>query len=112
MNVIIGFGLLLIPLFSICQDESGKLFYMNKCISCHASYKERATVSMNEIVKTRSVNWIYMFLKYRKTFKPDSLFRKRKMKYIMFNDCMEFPELNKNDIIALVKWFKHPAYYY
>lgn len=83
---------------------SGRTLFHYNCASCHTFNKKLTGPPLKEILEQRNGDWIFQFLTNRKSISPDSSYKARLMEYQA--DCIEYPELTKNDIAQIVEYIK------
>ncbi len=82
---------------------SGQVLFKNNCAGCHSVTKNLVGPPLNEVIQQRTHDWIFKFLKDRKTLLIDSL-RIKKLNKSGEMQCITFPELTKSDIEQIINY--------
>ena len=85
---------------------SGRTLYYATCTPCHHTYKILSgPVLTQELINSRTNDWLYTFFKERENLKQDSAYLARKKEFSDIN-CIELKDYSKRDIEQLVSYLK------
>ena len=79
---------------------NGKTVFVANCVKCHTLAGNVDGPKLQDMIATRSTDWLYRFFTKRKQMEKDAFHEKLKSAFNNY-ECPEFKNLTKEDIVAL-----------
>ncbi len=87
----------------------GRSLFQGNCASCHHPMKDAVGPALAPVLQRREAGFLEKFLTRRNSLRKDSAICSRKR--IFGTECLEFPELQHEDIELLERYIRRkPAY--
>ncbi|MBK7302272.1 MAG: c-type cytochrome [Saprospiraceae bacterium] len=85
--------------FNLIPDGSGRSLFRNSCASCHQRHMDFIGPNLQNILSTRSMDWVFKYITDRKSI----VFKKKSSKKEQLR-CIENPSVSKEYIERIIEY--------